>query len=258
MKRKRLATLDEVVKTEVYEKAIREGLREQFPKRQVVKQKRNFSPSKIAFGGGKCPRYWYYNFEGGHEQVDTGDYKSQLKRLFGIVNHEALQGAINQEKYPSWVMEVQVTSEDPPIFGYVDILDREYNVPIEIKNTDAAKFRKAKDSNVAEESHLVQLLIYMRLLKARQGVLLYVNRETLEIHAFPIMLTQERKDYIDGLFKWMQQVREAYKNEQKPERPEGFSKDGWPCKWCPFKETCWSDEDQGDIKIVAAKELNTG
>lgn len=257
MKRKRMAVEHEQVSPEVYEKAIRDGLRVKFPKKQKIKAKRNFSPSKLAFGGGKCPRYWYYNFQGDIEQVDTGDYKSQLKRGFGIVNHEYLQNAIIEEDHPDWVMEVQVTNEDPPIFGYVDILDRTNNVPIEIKNTDAAKFRKAKDSNVAEESHLVQLLVYMKLLKASQGVLLYVNRETLEMHAFTIMLTQSRKDYVEGLFEWMKQVRAAYDNKQKPVRPAGFDQKSWPCKWCPFNNACWSDKDKGTIEIRAAKDIHT-
>ena len=59
MRQKKIAAPGEVVEPQVFEKAIREGLKEKFPKFNLTKPIKNFSPSKVGFVGGKCARHWF-------------------------------------------------------------------------------------------------------------------------------------------------------------------------------------------------------
>jgi CRISPR/Cas system-associated exonuclease Cas4 (RecB family) len=252
VRRSRFVSPGEIVSAEVYEKALRDGLKEKFPKWDKDKKaKKNFSPSGIGFGKGKCPRYWVYLFQGGLDHEELGDHKSMLKRMTGTSAHADLQ-ALVETQLPGMVFEDKVISNDPPIFGYVDIYDPEHNVPVEIKNVDSVKFSKAKDSNIGEESHVIQTLIYMWVKGAKQGVLLYVDRTTLDTHAFSIIMNEHHEKWIEGLINWMKIVYKAYQEDQLPHRP--FAEDSVQCKWCPIKKACWADRE-GDVFITSVKDL---
>jgi CRISPR/Cas system-associated exonuclease Cas4 (RecB family) len=253
MKQKPFASPGEVVSPSIYEKALRDKLKEQFPKDYTEKAKKNFSPSKLGFGSGKCARMWYYRFEGELDQQDTGDHKSKLKRLFGTKYHEIIQGILPEN--PGWLLEQKVINNDPPIFGYVDLYDEVNNVPVELKNAPSNKFNSAKDTNVGDESHVIQLLIYMKLKKATQGVLFYIDRTTLDTHAFSVIMTEFHEAYIDGLFRWMQKVRSAFLAGTKPTRLEGATEKSFPCTFCSFQKTCWADPEEGTVTIMKAKDL---
>jgi CRISPR/Cas system-associated exonuclease Cas4 (RecB family) len=253
VKQKRFVPPGEIVNPEVYEKNLRNALKEQFPKRFIQKQKKNFSPSKLGFGAGKCPRMWYYLFEGDLPHEDSGDHKSQLKRLFGTKYHEIIQGIMPVQ--PGWTFEEKVISNDPPIFGYVDLMDEENNVPVEMKNSPSAGFLEAKESNIGSESHVIQLLVYMKIKKATQGVLFYIDRTTLDTHAFSVIMTPFHQAYVDGLFRWMQIVRQAWVDQTLPKRPPGFTEKSFPCTYCPLQKHCWSDPNEGTVEIMKAKDL---
>jgi hypothetical protein len=252
MKRTRYAPEGESVSPEVYEKALRQGLKNKFPKKEVKKAKKNFSPSGIGFGKGKCPRYWVYAFQGQIEHEEYGDHKSMLKRLIGTSNHEELQSLIKTE-LANLIFEEKVILNSPPIFGYVDIYDQDNNVPVEIKNVDTAKFLNAKDLNKGDESHVIQTLIYMHIKEAKQGVLLYVDRTTLDTHAFSIIMNDYHQRWVEGLIEWMNNVYLSFQEGKLPERV--FAEDSVQCKWCPIKKHCWSDENNGDIKLVKVRDL---
>jgi CRISPR/Cas system-associated exonuclease Cas4 (RecB family) len=254
MRQKQYKPPGEVVNPNIYEKALRDQLKMDFPKDYTEKQKRNFSPSKVGFGAGKCPRMWYYRFEGELPQQDSGDHKSRLKRLFGTKYHEIIQTLIPE--HHGWKFEVKAINNDPPIFGFVDIHDEENNIPVEMKNVPSNKFNEAKDSNVGDESHVIQTLIYMKIMKAKQGVLFYIDRTTLDTHAFSVIMTPFHEAYVDGLFRWMQKVRSAYLAGTKPKRPEGFTEKSFPCTFCSFQKHCWSDPEEGTVDIIKAKDLN--
>jgi len=253
VKQKRFVSPGEVVNPEIYEKALRVGLKAEFPKSYIQKAKKNFSPSKLGFGAGKCPRMWYYLFEGNLEHTDSGDHKSQLKRLFGTKYHEIVQAFMPQDQ--GWVYEEKVINDYPPVFGFVDIYDKKNNVPVEMKNVDTVKFNKGKELNMGEESHVIQTLMYMKIKKASQGVLFYIDRTTLDTHAFSIIMTPFHEAYIDGLFRWMDSVHTAWRKKQLPKRPPEMKKGSFPCSYCPLQKHCWDDPNEGVVEIRKAKDL---
>lgn len=257
MKRTRIATPGEVVNPEIYEKALRDGLKLEFPKRSTPKAKRNFSPSKLGFGSGQCPRFWHYAFSGDIEHVDNGNHQSQLKRILGTAAHDTVEklilSQIAEGNESQWEFEKKLSNNDPPIFGFVDIYDAENNVPVELKNVDSSKFLPAKELNSGDSSHVIQTLIYMKLLNAKQGVLLYVDRTTLDTHAFSVVMNDHHEEYVEKLFQWMRRVRESWELGEFPARPAGTEEGKFPCNFCSVQKHCWSDDTEPTNNIVMAR-----
>ena len=82
-------------------------------------QKKSFSPSKIAYGEGKCPRYWYLAFEGGVFE-DTADAYAVANMTSGTMAHERVLGTAFANSGILIDSEFKVVTDDPPIFGFCD------------------------------------------------------------------------------------------------------------------------------------------
>src|SRR5210317_1616956 len=216
-------------------------------------KKKTFSPSTIVFGHGKCPRYWYLAFEG-NTFYEEREGKSQANMDSGTDRHKRIQDAIagaglmvsNEEK---------VIFDDPPIFGFLDSIikwqDSEYLVEIKTANHDA--FERHKKSMTASTYHIVQLLIYMKIFKKKKGIVMYENKNTHDLLAIPINITQSHVDFLDYLFGWMKEVYAAWKDQKLPEVPYKNNSVKTPCGSCPVQQAC-KDAPKGDIKIARRKE----
>src|SRR3954467_13571790 len=84
-------------------------------------QKKSFAPSGLGYSG-SCPRYWYYAFNGANFEYDT--------EATAIANMNAGTAAGPRiadlfEKAGLLIeAEKEVKHDDPPIFGYMDMLIR--------------------------------------------------------------------------------------------------------------------------------------
>jgi CRISPR/Cas system-associated exonuclease Cas4 (RecB family) len=216
-------------------------------------QKKTFSPSTIVFGHGKCPRYWYLAFEG-NTFYEEREGKSQANMESGTDRHKRIQDAMQA----SGIMvanEEKVTFDDPPIFGYLDSIiswkDTEYLVEIKTANQDS--FERHKKTMTASTYHIVQLLIYMKIFKKKKGIVMYENKNTHDLLAIPINITQSHVDFVDYLFDWMKEVYAAWKDKKLPEVPYKSNTIKTPCSSCPVQQACQS-APKGDIKIARRKE----
>lgn len=211
-------------------------------------QKKTFSPSTIGYGQGNCPRYWYYAFNGA-EFVETTTAQGLANMQNGSMAHDRIQkviGNINRDTE----FEVEIKNEDPPIRGYVDVV-MDWNgegVVGEIKTTKEEVYAIRQSSMKPSSNHLLQLLIYMKVLKIAQGVFIYENKNTQELCFIPIHVNDRYIKIIDELFWWLREVRAAYETEKLPKRVA--TKSTPMCKGCPVKDVCWSEKkDDGVIEI---------
>jgi hypothetical protein len=216
-------------------------------------QKTSFSPSTLVFGHGKCPRYWYLAFQG-NTFYEEREGKSQANMDSGSDRHKRIQSAMkdagiiigNEEK---------VRFNDPPIFGYLDSIinwkDTEYLVEIKTANHDS--FERHKKTMTASTYHIVQLLIYMKIFKKKKGIVMYENKNTHDLLAIPINITQKHVDFVDYLFDWMKEVYAAWTDKKLPEVPYKSNTIKTPCGSCPVQQACQSSP-KGDIKIARRKE----
>lgn len=230
--------------------AIEEGYRvDNVPKFQ---KKKTFAPSTLVWNHGICPRYWYLAFDGAEfYEYKTG--KAITNMDSGTDRHSRIQKAL-QDAGILINNEVKTTFDDPPIFGYVDSFinwkDSEYIVEIKTTNQDA--FDRHKKSRKASSYHILQLLIYMKIYKKKNGIILYENKNSHELLAIPLTITQDHVDFVDYMFGWMREVYAAWKDRKLPEVPFK-SNDIKVCQACPLQQAC-KDAPVGDIKIARRKD----
>ena len=217
--------------------------------------KKSFAPSGIGYGAGRCARRWYYDFEGGFLRVDDADPVGIANMAYGTEAHERIQGLFEKSGV---LVEAEreintIGSEEfPPIRGFVDLIIKwqgEETVG-EIKTTSQESYVSKKAKSQGAGYHLVQVLIYMKVLGLNKGFLLYENKNTQNLLIVPVTWNVANKKLIDDTFEWMNKVYKAWQDGNKPTRPFRSEK-SVVCKTCPFVNFCWNDPDEGSIKIEA-------
>jgi CRISPR/Cas system-associated exonuclease Cas4 (RecB family) len=220
------------------------------PKHQ---QKKTFAPSTIAYGHGECPRYWYLAFEGGTFE-DHADAFAGANMTNGTKSHERIQKAMED----SGILvdsEFKITYDDPPIFGYGDVL-LDWNgeeILGEIKTAMAEGFEYRKKSGKAKLGHLIQVLIYMKILKKEKAVLFYENKNNHELLAIPVQVNSYYVKWVDQTFGWMREVRKAWEDKLLPKK--NYRSNSKICKTCPLVKVC-AEAGEGDIKINSMEPLS--
>lgn len=215
------------------------------------KTKKSFSPSSLVYGNGACPRYWFLAFSGA-EFVDDHDAYSVANMASGTHGHERIQKAITD----SGIMveqEKRIVAQDPPIFGFADaVIQWEEEQPVvEIKTMREESFayrRYAKPPSY----HLMQLLIYMKVLGKGLGILLYENKNSHELHAITVEVNEEYKNWAEYAFNWMRKVRKQWESGEIPQKP--YRSNSKVCKGCPIAATCVAAE-KGKEKIAPLEYL---
>lgn len=216
-------------------------------------QKKSFAPSTIAYGHGECPRYWYLAFEGGDFE-DYADPFAGANMTNGIKSHERIQQAIED----AGIMvdsEFKITYDDPPIFGYGDVLIEWNGEELlgEIKTAMSEGFEYRKRTRKPKLGHLIQILIYMKILKKARGVLLYENKNNHELLAIPVDVNDYYIKWVDQTFDWMREVRKSWEDKVLPKK--NYRSNSKICKTCPLAKVC-AEAGEGDVKIKSLEPLD--
>jgi len=216
-------------------------------------QKKTFAPSTIAYGHGECARYWYLAFEGG-EFEDYADPFAGANMTNGTKSHERIQKAM-EDAGMLIDSEFKITYEDPPIFGYGDVLLSWNGEELlgEIKTAMAEGFEYRKKSRKAKSGHLIQILIYMKILKKARGILIYENKNNHELLAIPVEVNDYYIKWVDQAFDWMRTVRKAWENKTLPSK--NYRSNSKICKTCPLAKVC-SSAGTGELKINSLEPLD--
>lgn len=209
------------------------------------KTKKTFSPSSLVYGSGACPRYWFLAFSGA-EFYDDADPYAVANMSSGTQSHERIQKAIED----AGIMvekEKKIISQDPPIFGFADavIQWKEEQPVVEIKTMREEAFAYRKHAK-PPSYHVMQLIIYMKVLGKRLGILLYENKNSHELHAIIIEPTPEYIAWADYAFNWMKEVRKQWESKAIPKKP--YRSNSKVCKTCPLQKAC-EEADKGTVKI---------
>lgn len=216
-------------------------------------KKKSFAPSTLVYNHGICPRYWYLAFEGATFE-DTVTAKQVANMENGSKSHDRIQDALKKSGIEEERIELQIIHKNPPIFGYGDaLLNIDNNdVLLEIKTVDDIGFERIQQSNKPRSYHVLQALVYMKVLNVSTGVILYENKNTHDMVLFPISVTKEYKDYVNYMFDWMTEVRQAWENKTLPKRP--FRTKTKVCERCPLVNLCY-ELPEGTVNIKRRKEF---
>ena len=214
------------------------------------KTKNSFAPSTIGYGHGTCPRYWWVAFNGAEftENIPAANIASMKS---GTDAHERIEKLIESTGLMKQ-SEREIKNVDPPVRGFADVVlevDGEEIIG-EIKTIKDQYFIQRKGEGQPSKNHLLQLLIYMNIEGAKEGFILYENKNDNELLSIPIEMTEKNKEYIDYVFDWMKEVRSSYENNTPPKR--GYTKSTWTCKNCPVSDACL-EREEGVKKIPNLK-----
>jgi CRISPR/Cas system-associated exonuclease Cas4 (RecB family) len=151
--------------------------------------------------------------------------------------------------------EFKIRYDDPPIFGYGDaMIDWEGEEIVgEIKTMLNEGFEYRKNSMKPKTGHLIQLLIYMKILGKKKGVLIYENKNNHELLVLPIEVGDHYREWIDNTFQWMRDVRKAWVDRTLPTK--NYRANSKICKTCPIKQAC-DDAGTGVLKIKSLEGLS--
>jgi CRISPR/Cas system-associated exonuclease Cas4 (RecB family) len=217
-------------------------------------QKKSFAPSTIAFSHGECPRYWYLAFNGA-DFTDNADAYGAANMTSGTKSHERIQEAMGN--VPGFLVdsEFKVTSNDPPIFGFGDVMLNWEGSELlgEIKTMPHDAFEYRKISGKPKLGHLVQLLIYMKIMNKSKSVLIYENKNTHELLIIPVELNEYMYQWVENAFEWMRTVRKAWEDKTLPTK--NYRVNSKICKTCPIREAC-DNAGTGVLKINSLEPLD--
>jgi CRISPR/Cas system-associated exonuclease Cas4 (RecB family) len=232
--------------------------------------KKTFAPSTLVWNHGECARYWYLAFEGNiFESSDTPYGVANMTS--GTDSHGRIQKAlldsglaipfIDEEATKKnggetvYTTEFKVFNDNPPIFGYGDgILNWEdEEIVLEIKTMNSESFEYSRNNNKPRASHVMQILIYMKILNKSKGVLIYENKNNHEILLFPLEVTDSYKKWINNTFEWLKETRQAWKNKSIPQK--NYRSNSKICKMCPLKTAC-DNAEKGTLKIKSLEKLS--
>ena len=216
-------------------------------------QKKSFAPSTIAYSHGECPRYWYLAFEGA-DFVDNADAYGGANMTSGTKSHERIQQAMGDAGILK-DSEFKVTWEDPPIFGFGDVILEWGGEDLlgEIKTMPMEGFEYRKAAGKPKVGHLIQLLIYMRILNKTKAVLIYENKNNHDLLVLPVEINDYYIKWVNQAFDWMKTVRKAWEDKTLPEK--NYRSNSRICKTCPIRATC-DVAGKGEIKIKSLEPLD--
>lgn len=216
-------------------------------------QKKSFAPSTIAYGHGECARYWYLAFDGATFE-DNADAFAGANMTNGTLSHNRIQAAMADSGILKEA-EFKIINNDPPIFGYGDVmLDWEGEDLLgEIKTMMNEGFEYRKAHRRPKSGHLIQLLIYMKILQKRKAVLIYENKNNHELLILPVEINDYYKKWVNDAFEWMRTVRKAWTDRTLPEKT--YRSNSKICKNCPLALVC-ADAGTGDVRIDRLEPLD--
>lgn len=217
-------------------------------------QKKTFAPSTIAYGHGECPRYWYIAFDGA-EFEDNADAYGAANMTAGTKSHERIQDAMGNVEGFLVDSEFKVVSNDPPIFGFGDVMLNWDGKELlgEIKTMPSEGFEYRKAAGKPKLGHLVQLLIYMKILNKTEAVLIYENKNNHDLLVLPVQINDYYIKWVNQTFDWMRAVRKAWTDRTLPEK--NYRSNSKICKTCPVRATC-DLAGKGDIKLLSLEPID--
>jgi len=189
-----------------------------------VKQREYFYMSEA----GKCKKAIYNDFK--NPKAFKSDAKT--KRVFsnGDYVHMRFQKLFAEMGI---LIGAELEMNNDLIHGRCDaiITDGEKNYIVDIKSISQWSFQKLVN---ADESHVIQLLLYMYYFNIPNGILFYECKDNQVIREFYINMTPENKIKIEKIIEDLKTLKESIDKNEEPACE--FSED--KCKYCEYKKSC--------------------
>jgi len=204
---------------------LRELINQYYLDRQKDKEQHHF----YITDAGKCGRALFFKFKKAPREklearvlrmFDHGDYIQMqiLNILFSLGIVRASEVYIPPQELVSGRADAIVT------------LNNELYV-VDFKSMNSLIFQKLE---APKEDNVNQLQLYLHFFKIPKGILLYINKDTLELKEFFIDYNPSSAKV---LLKELTEIKKKIEDNMVPERLPDYP-DNWQCRYCQFKEIC--------------------
>ncbi|PIS17339.1 MAG: hypothetical protein COT59_01170 [Candidatus Nealsonbacteria bacterium CG09_land_8_20_14_0_10_42_14] len=189
---------------------------------------------------GKCGRAVFFKFK----NAPRRDIEANILRLFDHGDH--IHQLIMKPLFS--IRDIHVVASEiniPPqelISGRADAIlstGKEMFV-LDIKSMNSMIFRNLTQP---KEENIDQLQLYLHYFKVPKGILLYVDKDRLELKDFVVGYNRKRAL---GLIESLTEIKKKIDSEVIPARIPDYP-ENWQCRYCQFKEIC-SMANGGDVK----------
>ncbi|XOB41626.1 MAG: Dna2/Cas4 domain-containing protein [Candidatus Nealsonbacteria bacterium] len=180
---------------------------------------------------GKCPRQIFFKFK----NAPRKEMEANILRLFdhGDHMHQLIMKPLLSTR------EVRVVSaevEIPPqelVKGRADavISDGKELYVLDIKSMNSMIFRNLTSP---KEENINQIQLYLHYFKIAKGILLYVDKDKLNLKEFVI---DYNKTLAEKILSDLAYLKKQIDSNIIPPRIPDYS-DNWQCSYCQFRELC--------------------
>ncbi len=189
---------------------------------------------------GKCGRALFFKFK----NAPRGDMKANILRLFdhGDHIHQLIMKPLLS------IRDIHVVASEvniPPqeiISGRADAIlsDGKNMYVLDIKSMNSMIFDKLAE---AKPENIDQIQLYLHYFKIPKGILLYVNKNSLELKEFVYNYDKKR---VLALLNNLNEIKKKIDSDIIPGRLTDYP-GNWQCRYCQFKDVC-SKVDGGEVK----------
>ena len=195
-----------------------------------------YYPSEV----GNCLRKVWYSYKYPQE-IDA-----DLRKIFeaGNIIHGFVVEVLKSEKNKDVEllkseMPFKIDVNDFTVSGRVDDLvlvkTSGKSVLVEVKSTKNIDFVKSAQTN-----HVTQLMFYMEATGVHNGIVLYIDKNSLKSKVFEIPFDKNKAAEIFDRFKFL---NENLKKNSLPNAEAKEVKDmNWMCRFCEYKNKCDGNE----------------
>jgi CRISPR/Cas system-associated exonuclease Cas4 (RecB family) len=180
---------------------------------------------------GKCGRAVFFKFKNApHKEMEPN-----ILRLFDHGDHVhqlIMKPLLSMRDIHVVASEVNIPPQEI-ISGRSDAIlsDGKDLYVLDIKSMNSMIFDRLKEP---KEENVDQLQMYLHYFKVPKGILLYVNKNTLELKEFVIQLDENRAS---SLINSLKEVKKNIDNSIVPKRLLSYPS-SWQCRYCQYRSIC--------------------
>jgi len=180
---------------------------------------------------GRCPRTIFFKFK----NAPRKEMEANILRLFDHGDHMhklIMKSLLSTRDVHVVASEVNVPPQEL-ISGRADaiISDGKDLYVLDIKSMNSMIFKNLTEP---KEENVNQIQLYLHYFKIPKGILLYVDKDKLELKEFIVNYNQTKSEF---LLKNLANLKKQIDSNVIPSRIPDYP-DTWQCKYCQFREVC--------------------
>jgi hypothetical protein len=199
--------------------------------------------------GEECDRKLWYSF---HKRRPIND--PRVHRIMDL-GHWVESYSLEKLKSAGYELFYEEGGEqfgfvDEEVAGHADGVIILNDTPhlLEIKSANNKRFLEMVDMGVERSNltYFVQMQVYMHFLELEKALYFVVNKDNSKIHMEIIKYEKIRAVY------YLNRGKEIIRGKEEDQERKYKTKAFFKCKWCDYKEECWSTEPSEVTKAMSS------